>query len=324
MAQPALIPSRWEDAPDQRAPHAELLAGLAAREAVISPKYFYDPLGSKLFEAICALPEYYPTRTEAAIYASHQQAIAASVGQGCTLIDLGAGNCAKAASLFEALQPRQYVPVDISTDFLHQSVAGLQERFPQLPMLPLAMDFSATLELPAAVDGQRRLFFYPGSSLGNFDPQQALAFLRRVRAALPPGKGDGGILIGLDLVKDARVLEAAYDDAIGVTASFNLNVLNHVNALTGADFNARDWRHVSFYNARQQRIEMYLEARRDLIVRWPDGRRTFHQGERIHTEYSHKFTEQDILGLLEQAGFGNCRMWFDQRRWFAVCHAQAR
>ncbi len=323
MAQPALIPSRWEDAQDQRAPHAELLAGLAAREAVISPKYFYDPLGSKLFEAICALPEYYPTRTEAAIYATHQQAIAASVGQGCTLIDLGAGNCAKAASLFEALQPRQYVPVDISSDFLHQSVAGLQERFPQLPMLPLAMDFSATLELPAAVHGQRRLFFYPGSSLGNFDPQQALAFLRRVRAALPPGKSDGGILIGLDLVKDVRVLEAAYDDAIGVTAAFNLNALNHVNALTGADFNPHDWRHVSFYNARQQRIEMYLEARRDLIVRWPDGRRTFHQGERIHTEYSHKFTEQDILGLLEQAGFGNCRMWFDQRRWFAVCHAQA-
>ncbi|BEV16781.1 L-histidine N(alpha)-methyltransferase [Herbaspirillum sp. DW155] len=324
MAQPALIPSPWESSQEDHPAHAELLAGLAAAEAVIPPKYFYDPLGSKLFEAICALPEYYPTRTEAAIFAAHQQAIAAAVGQGCTLIDLGAGNCAKAAALFEALQPRQYVPVDISTDFLHQSVAGLQKRFPQLPMLPLAMDFSATLELPESVDAQGRLFFYPGSSLGNFDPGQALAFLRRLRAALPPQGGDGAILIGLDLVKDARVLEAAYDDAIGVTAAFNLNVLNHVNALTGADFNARDWRHVAFYNARQQRIEMHLEARRDLIVRWPGARRTFHQGERIHTEYSHKFSEQDILGLLEQAGFGRCRMWFDERRWFAVCHAQAR
>jgi len=324
LAQPALIPSSREAAPEARAPHAELLAGLVAREAVISPKYFYDPLGSKLFEAICALPEYYPTRTEAAIFAAHQEAIAAAVGQSCTLIDLGAGNCIKAASLFEALRPRQYVPVDISTDFLHQSVAGLQKRFPQLPMLPLAMDFSATLALPETVDAQRRLFFYPGSSLGNFDPAQALDFLRRVRAALPAGPGEGGILIGLDLVKDARVLEAAYDDAIGVTAAFNLNVLNHVNALAGTDFAPRDWRHVAFYNARQQRIEMHLEARRDLIVRWPGGRRTFHQGERIHTEYSHKFTEQDILGLLEEAGFGNCRMWFDERRWFAVCHAQAR
>lgn len=324
MAQPALIPSPWETSQEDPAPHAELLAGLAASEAVISPKYFYDSLGSKLFEAICALPEYYPTRTEAAIFAAHQQSIAAAVGQGCTLIDLGAGNCAKAAALFDALQPRQYVPVDISTDFLRQSVAGLQKRFPQLPMVPLAMDFSATLELPDSVDAQRRLFFYPGSSLGNFDPQQALVFLRRIRAALPPEGGDGGILIGLDLVKDARVLEAAYDDAIGVTAAFNLNVLNHVNALIGADFNARDWRHVAFYNARQQRIEMHLEARRDLIVRWPGARRTFRQGERIHTEYSHKFSEQDILGLLEQVGFGRCRIWFDERRWFAVCHAQAR
>ena len=324
LAQPALIPSRREAAPAERTSHDELLAGLTAAEAAISPKYFYDALGSKLFEAICALPEYYPTRTEAAIFAAHQQAMAQAIGKGCTLIDLGAGNCAKAAALFEALQPQQYVPVDISTDFLHQSVAGLQERFPQLPMLPLGMDFSATLALPETVRQQRRLFFYPGSSLGNFDPRQALDFLRRVRAALPPGASDGGILIGLDLVKDARVLEAAYDDAIGVTAAFNLNLLNHVNGLIGADFSPRDWRHVAFYNGRQQRIEMHLEARRDLIVRWPGGRRTFHQGERIHTEYSHKFTEQDILGLLEEAGFGNCRLWFDQRRWFAVCHAQAR
>lgn len=343
MAQPALIPTCWDSSDsdsdsDIRADHrqpraeassghcsepgAELVAGLSAREAYISPKYFYDALGSKLFEAICDLPEYYPTRTEAAIYATHQDAMAAAVGTGCTLIDLGAGNCAKAASLFGALQPRQYVPVDISTDFLHQSVKGLQRRFPEIPMQPLAMDFSSTLTLPPEVDAQRRLFFYPGSSLGNFDPQQALAFLRRVRSALPGG--EGGILIGLDLVKDTHVLEAAYDDALGVTAAFNLNVLKHVNELIDADFNARDWRHVAFYNARFQRIEMHLEARRDLIVRWPGARRTFHQGERIHTEYSHKFSEQDILGLLEQAGFGGCRMWFDTRRWFAVCYAQAR
>ncbi|WP_343653577.1 L-histidine N(alpha)-methyltransferase [Herbaspirillum sp.] len=322
MAQPALIPPHWETPAAAPTPSDELIAGLSAGQARISPKYFYDALGSKLFEAICDLPEYYPTRTEAEIFGAHQEAIAAAVGTGCTLIDLGAGNCAKAASLFGALQPRQYVPVDISAEFLHQSVQGLQRRFPAIPMQPLAMDFSATLVLPQQVDEQRRLFFYPGSSLGNFDPQQALAFLRRLRAALPAD--DGGLLIGLDLVKQTHVLEAAYDDALGVTAAFNLNALNHVNRLIDADFNARDWRHVAFYNARSQRIEMHLEARRDLIVRWPGARRTFRQGERIHTEYSHKFSEQDILGLLEQAGFGGCRMWFDARRWFAVCHARAR
>ncbi|WP_017453968.1 L-histidine N(alpha)-methyltransferase [Herbaspirillum rubrisubalbicans] len=324
MAQPALMSSHWEHPASPRQQHAELTAALMAPQAFIAPKYFYDALGSKLFEAICALPEYYPTRTEAAIFAAHQEAIAAAVGQGCTLIDLGAGNCAKAASLFEVLQPRQYVPVDISGDFLQQSVQGLQHRFAQLPMQPLAMDFSTTLDLPDTVPAEQRLFFYPGSSLGNFDARQALAFLRRLRAALPAGSNDGGVLIGLDLVKEVAVLEAAYDDALGVTAAFNLNVLHHVNDLLGTDFDPRHWRHVAFYNIHQQRIEMYLEARRDLIVRWPGGRRTFHQGERIHTEYSHKFTEQDILSLLEQAGFGACRMWFDERRWFTVCHARAR
>ncbi|MBP0597776.1 L-histidine N(alpha)-methyltransferase [Herbaspirillum sp. LeCh32-8] len=302
---------------------AELEAGLTAPQAAISPKYLYDALGSKLFEAICELPEYYPTRTEAAIFSAHAEDIAAAVGTGVTLIDLGAGNCAKAAGLFPALRPRQYVPIDISAEFLHGAVNGLRQRFPDIPMHEVAMDFSASLELPATVNRDRRLFFYPGSSLGNFDPQQALAFLRRMRHALQIGEA-GGVLLGLDLVKDSRVLDAAYDDELGVTAAFNLNMLNHVNRLMGADFNARDWRHVGFYNVELQRVEMHLEARRDLIVRWDGDRRTFRQGERIHTENSHKFTPEDILSMLEDAGFGDVRMWTDPQRWFAVCHARAR
>lgn len=301
---------------------AELEAGLLAPKAVISPKYFYDALGSKLFEAICELPQYYPTRTEAAIFAAHGDDIAAVAGTGVTLIDLGAGNCAKAASLFPALQPRQYVPIDISTEFLHAAVASLHQRFPALPMQAVAMDFSSELALPATVNREQRLFFYPGSSLGNFDPAESLQMLRRLRHELRLGDA-GGVLLGLDLVKPSEVLEAAYDDELGVTAAFNLNMLKHINGLIETDFNVRDWRHVAFYNARQQRVEMHLEARRDLIVRWPGERRTFVQGERIHTENSHKFTPEGIVELLQQAGFGGCQMWFDERRWFAVCHARA-
>lgn len=322
------LPSRWEPPSEAQLRRSELIDTLTAPQASISPKYFYDALGSKLFEAICALPEYYPTRTEACIFAAHREEMAAAVGQGAVLIDLGAGNCAKAASLFDVLQPRQYVPVDISAEFLQEAVQGLQQRYPRIPMQPLGMDFSTTLELPASVPWQQRLFFYPGSSLGNFDRPQALAFLRRIRAALPaPASasaqgGAGGLLLGLDLVKPEHLLEAAYDDALGVTSAFNLNMLNHVNRILESDFNLHDWRHIAYYDAPAQRVEMLLEARRDLMVHWPGGRRTFHQGERIHTENSHKFTEADIRALLEEAGFGACRMWFDARRWFAVCHAQ--
>lgn len=325
-----LIQRPWQQTPQDQEIRAELEAGLMAPDADISPKYFYDALGSKLFEAICALPQYYPTRTEAAIFDAHAADIAAVAGTGVTLIDLGAGNCAKAAGLFPALQPQQYVPIDISADFLHAAASGLRQRFPGIAVHEVAMDFSASLELPVTVNRERRLFFYPGSSLGNFDPAQALQFLRRMRHGLRIGnQGEaGGVLLGLDLVKPAQVLEDAYDDELGVTAAFNLNLLNHVNRLLDADFNVRDWRHVAFYNAAHQRVEMHLEARRDLIVRWEGndagGRRTFRQGERIHTENSHKFTPEGIASLLEQAGFGDCQMWFDPQRWFAVCHARAR
>ena len=300
----------------------ELAEGLHAEVASIAPKYFYDTLGSKLFEAICALPEYYPTRTEAEIFLHHAEDIAATVGQGTTLIDLGAGNCAKAASLFPSLQPRQYVPVDISTEFLRQAVAGLRQKFPALPMQEVALDFSASLELPDSVVRDQRLFFYPGSSLGNFAPDQALQFLSRLRHSLLQGK-NGGLLIGVDLLKAHALLNAAYDDALGVTAAFNRNVLLHVNRLLGSDFVLDDWQHRGFFNASQARVEMHLEARRAVTVRWDDeGIRHFRQGERIHTENSYKFTPDGLVALLRQAGFGKSKMWFDPHRWFMLCHAQ--
>lgn len=300
---------------------AELEAGLRARDACISPKFLYDALGSKLFEAICELPEYYPTRTEAAIFERHGGAIARTIGTGTTLIDLGAGNCAKAARLFPLLHPSQYVPVDISAEFLQDAVERLQQRFRHIEMNPLGMDFSGgDWELPDIVRQERRLFFYPGSSIGNFTPEDALAFLRRVRAQC--GR-DGGILIGIDLAKDGAVLDAAYDDALGVTAAFNLNVLRHANRLLGADFDIRAWRHHGFYNEREGRVEMHLEARTAQQVSWQGGSRRFEAGDCIHTENSYKYRPAAATGLLEQAGFAAAGVWLDEREWFAVIHARA-
>ena len=298
---------------------AEISAGLLAPNASLSPKYFYDGLGSKLFEAICELPEYYPTRTEASIFAEHGADMARSVGTGSALIDLGAGNCAKAASLFPLLRPAQYVPVDISADFLTGAVTQLQQRFPEIEMTALGLDFSNGFELPDNVRKERRVFFYPGSSIGNFSPEQAIAFLRGLRAN---AGDDGGLLIGVDLIKDSAVLDSAYDDGLGVTAAFNLNMLRHLNRLAGTDFDVEQWKHIAFFNPEFSRIEMHLEARCALTVRWPGGERSFARGERIHTEDSYKYTRQSFVNLMERAGFATTRVWTDEEQWFAVIHAR--
>lgn len=298
----------------------ELLAGLTAQHACISPKYLYDALGSKLFEAICELPEYYPTRTEAEIFRTHARDIARAVGTGATLIDLGAGNCAKAAGLFPALRPSQYVPIDISVEFLRDAVDRLQQQFPQIEMAGIGMDFSSELLLPDVVRSRNRLFFYPGSSIGNFTPDDSLAFLKRIKAACGE---DGGVLISVDLVKEKQTLDAAYDDVLGITAAFNLNLLQHLNRLLGADFDVRAWRHRGFFNVAESRIEMHLEAGSAQTVSWLNGLRRFEQGERIHTENSYKYTRQGFLDLLTQAGFDNVTVWTDPQEWFIVCHARA-
>lgn len=298
----------------------EVSRGLLAPAAWTSPKYLYDALGSKLFEAICALPEYYPTRTEAAIFEQYGTDIALAVGGGSTLIDLGAGNCAKAAALFPRLQPAQYVPIDISYDFLCESLGRLQQRFQQIEMTGLGLDLSGEIALPASVRQSRRLFFYPGSSIGNFAPDEAIAFLRRLHAQ---AGSEGGLLIGVDLIKDHATLDAAYDDALGVTGAFNLNLLRHLNHLLGADFDVRAWRHHGFFNAVESRVEMHLEARSEQLVRWQGGQRRFAQGERIHTEDSYKYTRASFVSLLAQAGFSATDIWTDEQQWFAVIHARA-
>ena len=299
----------------------EAAAGLAARPAHVSPKFFYDALGSRLFDAITELPEYYPTRTEAAIFTQHGALIADAVlgatGPAPTLIDLGAGSCAKAARLFPLLAPRRYVAVDISVDYLRQALACLQREHPATDMIGVGLDFSSHLELPAALCDGPALVFYPGSSIGNFAPDEALRLLREARAAA----AGGALLIGVDLVKPASVLEPAYDDELGVTAAFNLNLLRHLNRLLLADFVVRDWQHVAFFDETHSRIEMHLAARRALTVNWPGGERAFDAGERIHTENSAKWQPEAFEALLLDAGFARVRRWTDEKGWFAVCLA---
>ncbi len=302
---------------------AEAAAGLMAHPAHLPPKFFYDALGSRLFDAITELPEYYPTRTEAAILAEHRvditAAVHAAVGRGATMIDLGAGNCAKAAGLFAAFEPARYVAVDISADYLQGTLRRLQQLHPAVDMVGVGMDFSSRLALPADLVGGPALVFYPGSSIGNFAPVAALRLLREAHAAA----AGGALLIGVDRVKPLDVLEAAYDDALGVTAAFNLNLLRHLNRLMGSDFDVRQWRHVALFNPVASRIEMHLRARQALQVRWPGAERAFDAGEGIHTEDSYKWQPADFQALLQDAGFRQVQHWTDAQGWFSVMVASA-
>jgi dimethylhistidine N-methyltransferase len=304
---------------DAAAVRAEIERGLRAPAAHVAPKFFYDLLGSRLFDAITALDEYYPTRTEAAIFERAAPAMADACGRGRPLVDLGAGSCAKAARLFADFAPSQYMAVDISVDYLRDALAALQRAHPALPMVGLGLDFSAALDLPASVAPGPRTVFYPGSSIGNFSPDEALALLRRVHAA----SAGGHLLIGVDLVKDAAVLQAAYDDALGVTAAINLNALRHVNALLGSDNDPRLWRHAARWDAAASRIEMHLIAREAQTVSWPGGERRFAAGEAVHTENSHKYRRRDFEALLRDAGFRGVDSWTDERDGFAVFAARA-
>ena len=300
--------------PDAALLRAELAQGLMRRPASVASKFFYDALGSKLFEAITLLDEYGATRAEAAILQQHLPAIAQACGQGHTLVDLGAGNCAKAARLFAALQPQRYVAVDISVEFLREAMQALQAYHPQLPMLGLGMDLERLPALPPQAGDGSRLMFYPGSSIGNFSPSAATAFLHRLRAMA----SGGPLLIGVDLLKPAEQLQQAYDDALGVTAAFNLNLLRHVNRLLSADFDPSQWCHRALFEAAPARVEMHLEARCDLVVQWPGARRAFRQGERLLTEIACKYDRPGFDTLLREAGYAHTRCWTDARESFAV------
>jgi dimethylhistidine N-methyltransferase len=297
----------------------EVLAGLASNPPYIAPKFFYDELGSKLFEAITLLDEYYPTRVEKSVMQLYKKEIA-NVGFGCdVLIDLGAGNCAKASALFESINPKKYRALDISKEFLEMALADLQKQFPNIEMDLQVCDLNEQLHLPDLVNACK-LFFYPGSSIGNFDPKKANRFLQNI-ATLCDGKG--GLLIGVDLEKDVNVLNNAYNDSLGVTAAFNLNVLNHVNRVIHSNFVLSNWEHYAVFNKSQSRIEMYLRALQDVEIDWPNGSRHFEAGDLIHTENSYKYTKASFTEMLRNAGFKKIHTWTDAQDYFLVCYASA-
>ncbi|MEO7762331.1 MAG: L-histidine N(alpha)-methyltransferase [Casimicrobiaceae bacterium] len=305
---------------DSAAERAALIAGLLATPAAIPPKYFYDELGCALFCAICELPEYYPTRTEVAIFNEHRQEIAEAVGVGKQLVDLGAGDCCKAASWLPYFQPCRYIAVDIARVPINKALSGLAPEFPEIEMLGIVTDFARKLDLHADLAATPATFFYPGSSIGNFAPADALSFLRQIRnhCTLP----GSGLLIGVDAKKDRSRLEAAYDDAVGVTAAFNRNVLAHINRLLGSDFRPERFAHRGLYNEQAGRIEMHLEALTMQSVRIESALRVFEKGEWIHTENSYKYAPDEFEALLRDGGFTSIRLWQDRDRQFNVFYAE--
>jgi len=297
----------------------DIIDGLLQPAARISPKYFYDQAGSELFEAITRQPEYYPTRTERALLEQRGEDIRVTVGNVLAVIEPGAGNAEKGRLLSSILHPTHFVGIDISTEILQEGMRRLHGEQPDVDARAVTADLTKPLDLPEDIPQARRLVFYPGSSIGNFDPPQARQWLCHARDWIDD---TGGLLIGIDLPKDIAVLEAAYNDAAGVTARFNRNVLAHVNRLIGSDFDPLQWDHRAFFNQGESRIEMHLQARSVQRVRWPGGGREFVEGDCIHTENSYKYPLSVFTSFLREAGFARAKCWTDEREWFALVYAQ--
>jgi dimethylhistidine N-methyltransferase len=289
----------------------DVVAGLSAPQKSLPPKYFYDAAGSRLFARICRLPEYYVTRAELALTRRHLGAIARFAGRGCQLIEFGSGESVKTRLLIRALRPVSYVPIDISPAALQDAARRLAREFPRLEIIPVAGDFSRPLRLPH-LKKKSSVVYFPGSTIGNLTPEEAHAFLSMSRGLATR------MLIGVDLKKDPALLHAAYNDAAGVTAAFNLNLLARINRELGADFDLRRFRHYAFYNAALGRIEMHLVALQAHEVRLGEHRFSFAAGETIHTENSYKYSREGFSALAARAGFRTTRTWTDARGRFAL------
>lgn len=299
----------------------DVLAGLAEPQKAVPARWFYDDRGSRLFEDITQLPEYYPTRAETEILQTRAGAIADLVGGARAVVEFGSGSSVKTPLLLSAIRPSAYVPLDIAGDFLRASSAALAEKFPGLPVYPVEADFMRRVELPAEVAGLPKLGFFPGSTIGNMIARTATDLLRTMRATL----GEGAmLLIGMDLVKDEEVLLAAYDDAQGVTAAFNLNLLERINRELGGDIPIDAFAHEARWNDAFARIEMHLVAQADVAFTVGGQRFAMRAGESIHTENSHKFTKRSAQMLLAAAGWEPCARWTDEARQFSLVLAESR
>jgi L-histidine Nalpha-methyltransferase len=289
----------------------DVVAGLSLPQKSLPPKYFYDAAGSRLFARICRLPEYYLTRAELALTRRHVAAIVRFAGRGCQLIEYGSGESLKTRLLIRALRPSLYVPIDISPDALHGAARRLMGEFSWLEVMPVLGDFSRPLHIPVSRK-KPSVVYFPGSTIGNLTPEEAHAFLSMSRGVAAK------MLVGVDLKKDPALLHAAYNDAAGVTAAFNLNLLARINRELGADFDLRRFRHYAFYNPALGRIEMHLVALEAHGVKLGEHRFAFAAGETIHTENSYKYSIEGFGELAAKAGFRSAKVWTDRRGLFAL------
>ena len=292
----------------------EILLGLSLNKKMISPKYFYDELGSNLFDEITKQPEYYLTRTEMEIFRCYTAEIVEQVGKDCLLIEYGSGNSQKIRVLLESLRPLAYAPLDISNEYLTSSVKELAKEYPWLHIHAICLDFTDGFDLPFSLNA-RRVGFFPGSSIGNFSRGEAAKFLKRARHLVGD---DGGMLIGVDLKKDAEILNKAYNDVQGVTRAFNLNVLKHLNKKFKADFDVNNFEHLAEYQPENGCVAMFLRSLVDQKVKISGKEISFGSGEQIHTEDSHKYSLEEFIGMASDSGFRHHKVWTDIKGWFGI------
>jgi dimethylhistidine N-methyltransferase len=318
MNQQAKRPLQLADfEPEKDAFLEDVLQGLQKPQKELPSKYLYDKIGSELFEQICEASDYYPTRTELKIMQEHISEIAEAVGSKCLLIEYGSGNSKKTRKLLDALeQPVGYVPIDISKEYLLSSATSLAMAYPNLEVLPVCADYTETFEIPTPMEpAVRRVGYYPGSTIGNFDREPAKRFLQQIANRVCKG---GGLLIGVDLKKDFNILHRAYNDRQGVTALFNLNLLVRVNRELGANFQVDQFRHYAFYNPWECRVEMHLESLKDQVVQIGDAKIPFKLGESIWTESSYKYTLDEFAQMAGIAAFTVEQVWTDTQNFFSV------
>ena len=297
----------------------EALLGLRQPHKRLPCKFFYDEIGSRLFDRICDLPEYYLTRTELSIMRRHAQAMARLIGPECQVIEYGSGSSVKSRLLLDALaSPAGYVPVDISGKHLAAAAARLAAAYPHVEVLPVCADYSESFDVPESTrPARRRVAYFPGSTIGNFEPRGAVHFLQQIARTLGP---DGGLLIGVDLKKDPARIHAAYNDAAGVTAEFNLNLLARMNRELGCDFDLGRFRHYALYHPVAGRIEMHLVSAADQLAHLDGAEISIGDGESIHTENSYKYTPREFERLAAAADFVPAARWTDDRNWFCVAY----
>ncbi len=306
--------------PDLSDFRADILAGLKAEQKHLAPKYFYDPEGSLLFDRICELPEYYPTRTEINLLKQYGAQIAEVIGPDALLFELGSGS-SKIRLLLDAIRPSCYVPMDISKIHLFQSATSIAKDYPLLDVHAICVDYAGPWNLPPGLTGKNRIAFFPGSSIGNLTSEEALDLLRRIAQLVG---NDGGLLIGVDLIKDVGVLEAAYNDQQKVTEAFNKNLLLRLNRELGANFQIERFQHRAFYNRDLERIEMHLASEEEQVIEIADELIHFKAGETIHTENSHKYSVAGFRHLALRAGFQPVKVWTDPDDLFSIHYFQVQ